>query len=389
MTLRLRLLVLVVAGLGHSCGADPAVQQLVEEVRAARLQRRAESTSAPTVQATRDLVEATVAPVGELLATVSKAQQDLAGRQADLAAELQRWTQLVVTEVSADDVAMVAAMQQRLQSLEEAVVAARSRQDEVDGAVRDMLTRLSDQMADFLARLESLQDRRASQSGTVAEPSQALRENPTDRPSSLWPLWGVAFLAIGAGVWLMLPSTSARVGKWRSGTQAVPAGNAGAALSRDAAPPAAPGVEPGEPEVEQLWNTAAMLGEAIGRIRGAGGGEDLPDAAPPSAAPSDLAGVGPAENSSGAMPSASPRPAPSPGPGFPAGSVCWSLRARDGGAARERVLQLLGRDRRVLREPAPLVEVVDGGIDVAFALMPETPPGERALLEQKVREAAR
>ena len=53
------------------------------------------------------------------------------------------------------------------------------------------------------------------------------------------------------------------------------------------------------------------------------------------------------------------------------------------------MLQLLGRDRRVLREPAPLVEVVDGGIDVAFALMPETPPGERALLEQKVREAAR
>ena len=406
MSFRCRPMVVAIAALAHSCAPDPAVQQLVEEVRAARLQRRAESTSSPTVQATRDLVEATVAPVGEVLASVSKAQRELAGRQAELAAELQRWTQLVVTEAAPEDGALLASLQQRLQALEAALAAERVRQDELESTVGAVVTRLSDQLTDFLDRLEALQEHRSERPEAAVAPLVTRGEDAGDRPSNLWPLWGVAFLAIGAGVWLMLPSTSARAGKRRERAALSPTGPPEESTPRDAGPTA----DSQEPDVEQLWHTAAMLGEAIGKIKRADAGQVLPASTRPPAAPA-AANQATAASGASAAGASSPdaadpgnrapvsaadrgdadaeAPGPRPRPGFPSGSVSWSLRVRDAYAVQARLLQMLRRDRRVLRQPAPVVEVAGDSLNVAFAWMPETPAGERALLEQKLREAAR
>lgn len=403
MRSRCSLIVIAIAALAHSCAPDPAVQQLVEEVRAARLQRRAESTSSPTVQATRDLVDATVAPLGEVLASVSKAQRDLAGRQAELTAELQRWTQLVVTDAAPENGALLASLQQRLQALESALAAERARQDELETSVGAVVTRLSDQLADFLGRLEALQEHRPEPAEAVAAPLVTRGEDASDRPSNLWPLWGVAFLAIGAGVWLMLPSTSARASKRRGPAVLTPTAAPDEPQPRDAGPPP----DSIEPKVEQLWNTAAMLGEAIGKIKRADAGQVVPGATRPPATPPAATvtnGASAADASSPPVADSGDRGplaggergdadvAPSgrrPRPGFPVGSVSWTLRVRDAHAAQARLLQLLGRDRRVLRQPAPVVEVAGDSLNVAFALIPETPAGERALLEQKLREAAR
>ena len=403
MSSRCRPMVVAIAALAHSCAPDPAVQQLVEEVRAARMQRRAESTSAPTVQATRDLVEATVAPVGEVLSSVSKAQRELAGRQAELAAELQRWTQLVATEAAPEDGALLASLQQRLQALEAALAAERVRQDELESTVGAVVTRLSDQLTDFLGRLETLQEHRLE---AAVEPLVTRREDASDRPSNLWPLWGVAFLAIGAGVWLMLPSTSARAGKRRERAALAPTAPPDEPTPRDAGPTA----DSREPDVEQLWHTAAMLGEAIGKIKRADAGQVLPASTRPPAAPAaaNQATVASGASAAGASSPDAADPGdrapvsgadrgdadadasgPRPRPGFPSGSVSWSLRVRDASAVQARLLQMLRRDRRVLRQPTPVVEVAGDSLNVAFAWMPETPAGERALLEQKLREAAR
>lgn len=159
-----------------------------------------------------------------------------------------------------------------------------------------------------------------------------------------------------------------------------------------------------------------MLGDAIVRIKGAGGGAVRKEAGRPSAERSDRAGVkvvgaesagadptNGASSAEAAVAAGSRREAalggrdhdearasqPRPRPGFPPGSLALSLQPVDAAAAQARVLQVLGRARRVLRQPAPVVEVVGDSLRVEFALVPETPPSERALLEHKVRAAAR
>ena len=203
---------------------------------------------------------------------------------------------------------------------------------------------------------------------------------------------------------MMLPSTSARAGKRRERAALAPTAPTDEPTPRDAGPTA----DSREPDVDQLWHTAAMLGEAIGKIKRADAGQVLPAS---TRSPVEPAAANQATVSSGASAAGASSPdaadagnrAPVSGaergdadasgprlrPGFPSGSVSWSLRVRDASAVQARLLQMLRRDRRVLRQPAPVVEVAGDSLNVAFAWMPETPAGERALLEQKLREAAR
>jgi hypothetical protein len=196
-----------------------------------------------------------------------------------------------------------------------------------------------------------------------------------------------------------------------------------------------------KPEVEELWAAAALLGEAIGRLRQTGepmppelGGEQaLPEAPPESLLQPDIAAM-PTERDEangfgedmdlddlfviddedfGSAPMDNPvAPELPEHPPLAHPLASTPLYPEVGGpqlrqpAARHasqspvtcrlyfpgdqhverRLRSLLGADPRVLVSPAPQVRNEMGELEVSFALLPGLPPGERSLLEQQLRD---
>lgn len=193
-------------------------------------------------------------------------------------------------------------------------------------------------------------------------------------------------------------------------------------------------------EVDEIWAAAALLGEAIGRLRQSADpgalaefpglpplpsppaterSEPLPaavevDAEPhePSrafataveAAPTEDArpasgqwpGQGPEQGAANVEPVAAEphtidttdaaHAATSPHDPGPARIRC-RLPCGDDPAARERVLAVLDGDPRVLVQPPPAVLASAGLLEVSFVLLPGLPAGEQSLLEQRLRDA--
>jgi len=175
-----------------------------------------------------------------------------------------------------------------------------------------------------------------------------------------------------------------------------------------------------EPEVEELWAAAALLGEAIGKLKQNGvdpadAMRELPDAhdgvdlhdlfvvgepeleaepespEPNEASASQRATAPAADAASPAPPRAPTRRAAKPADSRPATDRaptpihCW-LPARDASVAAALVRQLLGDDPRVLVVPAPEVQPAGGELHVSFSVLPGLPAGERSLIEQRLRD---
>jgi hypothetical protein len=192
------------------------------------------------------------------------------------------------------------------------------------------------------------------------------------RGSSNWWWGGVASLATLVGVFCLR--------RWRL-TATRP--------RRDGRAAADPGVE--ETGVQEIWAAAALLGEAVGRLRDSttaaateptdelgDAGEDfhddlivLDDELLSPTAPD--ATVAPTED----LPSLRPAPAV---------ATC-RLRTEDPARSMQTVLQILQQDPRVLRRPEPAVRCSRDCLEVSFRLVPELPAGERSHLEQRLRDA--
>lgn len=405
-----------------ACSPDPNLQELVKEMRAERLQRRSAGTDEDPQVLARALVEQAMAPLRDILVQLDERQGQLAQRQAALAGELREWTRLAVDATNQQQGAQAKSLQLRLAELEETIQAQRARQGEMEAVIGEALTRTATQLEQFLQRL------RASGQPTPSAPEAGAGEGELPRTgvesegpggdeedrrqASLWPIWVVAIGAIGAGIWLLLPKRGAQPDRWQSSGEP--------ADEHELDPADLQIVDVAEPaeEVQELWDTAAMLGEAVGRLREERGDvvsspvSDLERLAPasdeavpaaleaqPVARPAaQLRASGPEAADSTPQPTGQEGAPPSPRdradepvtarPVAPGAVVCH-VPAGDPAAVEGDLRDLLRQDRRVLATPAPEVQRVGGGLQVAFATLPGLQPGERALLEQRVREVGR
>ena len=163
-----------------------------------------------------------------------------------------------------------------------------------------------------------------------------------------------------------------------------------------------------ERSTEEIWAAAALLGEAVDRLRnqqsspaasGSASASESADALGSSAVGAtedeevyvvdglDDEGLDDDEGPSSELTSLSPAlPATKlPGRGQPLRVTC-RLRPRDVTTASHVVLALLKADPRVLRRPEPSLHDTAGELLVSFALVPGLPAGERSVLEQRLRD---
>lgn len=412
----------LLVGLGltlSACSPDPNLQELVKEMRAERMQRRSAGAVGDPAQLAGDLVQQAMAPLRDVLIQLDRRQGDLAERQAVLTAELREWSRLTVDASNQRQGVQAKGLQERLAELETQLAAQRARQGEMEVVIGAALNKAAGQLEQFLERLKvAEQDVPAATptagDGQGAAPSGGQGASPDgdgerdSRQAGLWPLWVVAFAAIGAGVWLLLPR---RVESSTVGGE--PWGSIGPA--EDDAP-----LDPAELEisdaieapddVREIWDTAAMLGEAVGKLRHEQGassaseperGERLPEASAAPAPQPEAALPLPSESVERAAPqpsvaTAAPAPAElgfvshpeAERPTAPGAMVCH-VHADDPARLEGDLRDLLRRDSRVLVTPPPDVQRVGGGLQVAFATLPDLAPGQLALLEQRIREVGR
>jgi hypothetical protein len=388
------------AGLFATGCSDPAVadgqQEIAAELRALRIALQASERNVPAPTAIdRQAFTAALAPLREVLDSLVAQQHELQTRQLALTQELQRWSQLLAQSVTGGNRTEVEALTARLQQFEATLKAQEARHQEVEKLLGGALDRTADQLDAFLRKLEATIPANGSTpatpgSGTTSPPGSApdaparktgaLEPGPGDSPgrtrrnTTAWwlGLLGTAGFAGAVFVW-----------RWR----------------RSAAAGTAPGAEStvvdrGEdahdPAVEELWAAAAMLGEAVGKLKAnqqAAGG----------AGPTGLDdGIGLAEvfvldeeprATAGPAAPATPRE-PGEGPGARASPPLLRCRlaARDPAQAVAVVLRALADDPRVLQRPVPTATAARDAIDVAFAVLPGLSPGERSHVEQRLRD---
>ncbi|MCK5943624.1 MAG: hypothetical protein KAI24_16695 [Planctomycetes bacterium] len=497
----------LLAALGSGCAPDPNLQELVKEMRADRLAQRQRAGGDRGQASSAELLEA-MAPLRDVLAQLGRSQRELSERQATLAKEMRQWTQLLVESVHSKQSERAEQLGKRLEQLELEMAAQDARHREVEELLGKALDRTADQLENFLQRVggagqppadpvtpapESAGGTEGGAGATSAPAKPAGGGEPEaagpgerggdDQQAGLqqaaaWPLWAVAILAIGAGVWLLLPSRRRDqlrvapemqvddrgaseldvVGLGASDSEAAAVERFGDARfdpvpvaplpEPDAAPAPGTSDDPAAdgqgPEVEELWTAAALLGEAIGRLKQSGGtipadlqralgaeaaaahdesrapvepapatgqhavlgGEDpLRPAAPASEdefeldeffviddeGPNAAAAAPPPVRPSIAEPAVEPAGAPAAEPVASAprpDSITCRLPVADAAAAESNVMAVLGCDPRVLVQPAPRVQRGSHALEVSFSLLPGLSAGERALLEQRVRDAA-
>jgi hypothetical protein len=515
-----------VALVAAACAPDTDTRELLLAMQAQNQAMQAQSKllqqqlDRPSLQnAPAELVTTAMAPMQEVLVELGKTQRTLSERQATLTREMRQWTRLLVESRDAQQSEEAVALAARLEALEKTIQEQDQRHREVEELMGTALTRTADQLQKFLERLNRVQPAPAggerqpetgrSEAGNpetgnpesgnpaadksdagksdagksnagkpeVAEPGEGAQRatgeqggNEREQQASMWPLWGVALLAIASGIWLLLPGRRRPVAI--APEMQVPVDDqdvADAVAPEEALSDPAPastdeGVD--EPEVEELWTAAALLGEAIGRIKQSGGtvpaqlqAAFAPPSMPAEPAPAESleppqptfaesGGWGSEPTAPPAAPAASPRdddPQPSapevpsehevdlddyfvidehdeveddffargsdvpppppiePQPAAPPvrpsvseppvavprpDSITCRLPADDVAAAAGQILDLLGADPRVLVQPAPRVERRSDAVEVSFSLLPDLPAGERALLEQRLRDAS-
>lgn len=391
-------LVLAVA----ACDRGPSAgeSELLAELRALRqvLARSERAASAPA-PAAAEIAEA-LTPLRSVLDALTANQRELQQRQLALTQELQRWSVLLVESTGTAQRDEGQAIAARLQQLEAALAAQEARQREVEQLVQRALDNTADRLEAFLQAVGAGQEP-APANGEPAETvpvpapvppqSEAAEDGATgdartgrwDRRGTLMSWWGgVAVLCVLAGVVCLL--------RWRQAARA-------ASFPVRRRDPATPEPETGEPDVQEIWAAAALLGEAVGRLRDSTA-QDAPQQPEPPAhdgtngngsADADWIVLDDELLAPARSPAAeAPREAAAPTEDRPQRSSCH-LRSDDPARAAEAVLRALQQDPRVLRRPEPAVRCAGDGLDVTFHLVPRIPPGERSHVEQRLRDACR
>ena len=363
-------------------------QEIAGELRALRTALQANARPATTGPAALDAqaFAAALAPLREVLDGLAAQQRDLQTRQLALTQELQRWAQLLAQSVTGGHRAESEALTARLQELEAALKQQQTRHQEVEKLLGGALDRTAEKLEEFLKRLEAAvpaQDTQPPAPEPAVRKTSALEPGPgADAPTrarrnaTAWwlGLLGTAGLAAAVCVWRWRRSAAAR----------------GAATAPE---PAAGVVHDGahDPGVQELWAAAAMLGEAVGKLKA------NQQAAGASAAPEyQDEGIDPAEvfvlDEEVPAPATAPAvPVPAPATA-PARSAPPTLRCRvpatDPVEAVAKALHTLADDPRVLRRPAPKATAGQDAIEVTFAVLPHLHASERLQLRSAVQQAA-
>lgn len=335
---------------------------------------------------------AALAPLREAIDALAKHQSELQQRQLSLTQEMQRWSQLLVQSVGGAQRDESQALQGRLQKLEAELKTQEARHREVEALLQKALDSTADRLEDFLKRLGNEGASPPAPAPSTAPPKSvgdAARARRAQRVAAAW-TWGTVAL-----VGLSFGAVGFR--RWRRERAR------GAKESHRATEPVAP-----DSGAQEIWAAAALLGEAVGRLRestAAGSNGTQPIPAIETASTGDDRGAphdGEAlefvvlddellQGGSGDAAPARPSPVPEsmPGPGLPPrpdAEVC-RVRAADPARAMAAVLQVLGDDPRVLRRPEPTVRCGRDSVEISFRPLPGLPPGERSHLEQRLRDA--
>jgi hypothetical protein len=402
-------------GLGLAACADPSIdptEEVAAELRALRLQLAAQAAAVPstTSQAPagppidgKELLQ----PLREVFAGLQSNQQELGARQAALAQELQRWSQLLVTSLGEKHAEEAKTMAARIAALEQSLQQQDARHREVEALLQGALERTADRLEHFLQRLPGRADEPAPGSRPNDPPTEvpaAANPGPDAKPatpagngerpfaarshnaSPRW--WWLGITALGCSVAGFFLRRAWRLG----GGRVVEPEATEVVVSPSPGLPAASTAPFADQGVEDLWATAALLGEAVERLR-----QQQPATGPTPTPPSPKAvesidleelfvieedGPAPvAPSQPPAAPAVQAEPAAAPGPEF----TTWRLAA----ASIDTVLAVLHRTAFVLRRPAPTTQRVDGMIEVRFAVLPGTTAADRARLAQTLREAGR
>lgn len=427
---------LVVSCLLAAACNDPAptpADEVAAELRALRLQLAevaAPKGNAPSAPASFQPAEV-LAPLREVLDGLVKNQAELAARQVALTQELQRWSQLLVESVASARRDEAQSMAQKLAQFEQTLHQQDARHREVETLLQGALERTADRLDDFLRRLQgdggksgapvpAATPPAATNPGASSPPQnhgQGGDERPlaarTGRTTMRWWWLGlttVACLVVG----LFLARAWRRPGAV-GGLPPVPDGTAVDSPAR-------------EQTAGELWAAAALLGEAVDRLRQSQATAATPtelrtgsvEAQPPAPATAiadgtqassaadtapddepalasahdtiDLAEFFVLEEDGELSPSTSPvdpgpRPtaAPAPSPRAHPEIVTWAL---PGNASSAQGLAFLNAQPGVLRKPAPVVRLVDGRARLEFAVLPDLARGDRSRLLLGLRAAA-
>jgi hypothetical protein len=382
-----------------ACGeVAPSVgEELVAELRALRRQQallsaRAEAPAADAA-ALRQALELSLQPMRDVVQGLARQQQELQDRQLALTQELQRWSKLLVESVAADRTEESQALTGRLQQLEQRLSAQDAHQREVEALMQRALEHTAVQLEEFLRRVSG----GASAGATNTPPPgaadadalplepQALSPRGNRRGSiDRWAWFALVAMAAGAGWWFVRQSRRAAPLPPLAPAEPPPADRVDLASGADLAPALSlpSGLLRPDAEAPEIWAAAALLGEAVGRLR-----QQPPPGAAPSPPPAATA-AGPAEDDAVEADDLFVLEGldPEPRAGGPA-----PVRMLLPGVAELRALaevpRLLAGEPAVLRQPAPVVRPVAGGSEVLVALLPWTPGGERGRIEQRLRDA--
>lgn len=467
----------IVAGcvlLAAACSeASPsAAEEVAGELRALRMALAQQRHAVGSASSEMVDAQTALAPLRAALEALAASQRELAERQVALTQEMQRWSQLLVESVAGARADEAKAMAKRLGEFEARLKEQDSRHHEVEALLQGALERTADQLDAFLKRLETIAPVRRTDGGAVDAlappgagnaPGNASGNASGNSPSGTGA--GVIDPAGNASAGGSTGGTGGIVGEWPPRSSSIDGlfrgrasasrwwwlGLSGLGLgvatlclrrSRRSRPkarektvpmPAFADVLPvaGERSVEEIWAAAALLGEAVGRLRQQVGGPDAAqlaaaalaggeNAAPapgaaapepavrpaapvhPHASPISPAGPPPppATDSLAPATAAACEPAPSgasagdaPGaPTTPEGAH-WPLETvvavLPGGAMDRDVLAALASERSVLRRPAPVLTGRGAVVEVRFHVVPGTTPADRVRLLQRLRDGLR
>lgn len=423
---------LVAVALTALAACSPSSSELGEvaaELRALRLQAR----SSPSLSADKTQVAEALTPLRTALDGLLAAQRDLQTQQVELAREMQRWSQLVGESASAARQEEGRALALRLQQLEQKMAQQETRHREVETLLRGALDRTSERLESFLLQLQSVPRAADATPGAtsvpVAPPAAGATGTPPETSEKRGAMPGAAKRSgpFGALGWWILLVVSVVV----SGNLFLRAirgrSLAASPLRADGREPpttgrhegaAAAGTAPATESTEEIWAAAALLGEAVDRLRR---GKEVAGTAPVSASAAgdlDLAGlddrdlfvvegldepavVEPVVVSRDAEPPAptpavpAPRSEPSAGAAHAVAAILprrapaqlsFRLRPRDPAQACAVLLKLLREDPRVLLRPEPTVHGAGPELVCRFAVLPGLPAGECSVLEQRLRD---
>ncbi|HEX6811640.1 MAG TPA: hypothetical protein VF384_08465 [Planctomycetota bacterium] len=436
-----------------SCGepgtaADGEVAAELRALRAVLVQQQKSGAGAQSpVAADRGQITAALQPLREVLDGLLQSQRELQARQVSLTQEMQRWSQLLVETASGAKQDEAKALAQRLQQLEKTLQEQDTRHRQVEGLMQGALERTADRLEEFLRRLEGVRPETQPPPNPGGTPAGTPPIKSPNEPASggNGPVRaGSAEPATGGGqddgkdaggvaavraprswsvLWWLLPAVLASglcVVFWlrlRSVTRSpAPA----ATTPRDGREPAEASRELGvDRSVEEIWAAAALLGEAVDRLKqNAAPAAIAPQPAAPAvqAVPAidtegvDLAAIkalelAPAKPAAPPAPPVAPAAMPSvaePAPpvrlplartshvtvGPPRNTVVrCRLPGAHGAPTQSELLRLLAEDPRVLRRPEPVMTANANAVEVAFQVLPGLPASERSQIEQRLRDA--